>query len=352
MNKLLRKSEKIIKGIKSIEKEEKIFIRNLSYISHINKNKKEMQILFRQLMKSIKISFIEKENKIKYNEYYFNGLPIPKNIEFNDIETNSFKVLWKIDELNFLNLDKNEIKFRIEIKKENSKDEFIQVYEGNETNYIINNLEKDSNYEIKICSTYKNKISEFSEIQKIKTNKTISSILNESEKAYEFLEKLIEWTGYQKMELLYRGTKDGDSSYTFHNKCNNQGPTISLLKNDKNNIFGGYSSISWTSSGNYKSANGSFLFTLTNIHNTPPTKFPNTQKYDHAIYHDGGWGPDFGNDLFVGNCYLNNNTNNCCGSFQSYPDILGKGKSIFTGDLNQNNSNFTVKELEVFKVFN
>ena len=79
------------------------------------------------------------------------------------------------------------------------------------------------------------------------------------------------------MELLYRGTRDGSDSNIFHDKCDNQGPTICLIKNDKGNIFGGYASISWTSdNGSYKSANGSFLFTLTNIHETDPTKYPNT----------------------------------------------------------------------------
>ena len=108
-------------------------------------------------------------------------------------------------------------------------------------------------------------------------------------------------------------------------------------------------SISWTSSGDYKSANGSFLFTLTNIHNTAPTKFPNTQNYDKAVYHNEVWGPDFGNDFYIANNYFNNNSG--CGSFgNSYPDILGKGKSIFSGDLNKDS--FRLKELEVFKVFN
>ena len=51
------------------------------------------------------------------------------------------------------------------------------------------------------------------------------------------------------MELLYRGTRDGSGANIFHNKCDNQGPTITLCKNDRGNIFGGYSSISWASGG-------------------------------------------------------------------------------------------------------
>ena len=35
----------------------------------------------------------------------------------------------------------------------------------------------------------------------------------------------------------------------------------------------------------------------------------------------------------------------------SYQDILGKGRSIFTGDLNNSNTSFNLKEIEVFKIF-
>ena len=153
------------------------------------------------------------------------------------------------------------------------------------------------------------------------------------------------------MQLLYRGTRDGAGSNIFHNKCDNQGPTICLCKNEKGNIFGGYASISWTSNSSNYSANGSFLFTLTNIYGTAPTKFPNTQNYERAVYHHSSHGPIFGgnNDLYISNDYLNNNSSYCNFGY-SYPDILGRGNSIFSGDANTNN--FKLKELEIFKLFN
>ena len=168
------------------------------------------------------------------------------------------------------------------------------------------------------------------------------------------MQKLYEWTGYNSMELLYRGTKDGQGCNIFHQKCDNQGPTICLCKNEKGNIFGGYASISWTSDGNYHSANGSFLFTLSNIYNTAPTKYPNTQNYDHAVYHYSGYGPTFGgnHDLHICNNPFNNNSS--CYLGYSYPDVLGKGNSVFSGDANTNNtlSKFKLKEIEVFKLVN
>ena len=151
------------------------------------------------------------------------------------------------------------------------------------------------------------------------------------------------------MELIYRGTRDGSGSNIFHNKCDNQGPTICLFKNENDNIFGAYASISWTSNGSYYAANGSFLFTLTNIHGTAPTKYPNNQNYDYAVYHNSDRGPTFGgnHDLYIHNNYFNNNSYSSLG--YSYSDVLGKGNSIFSS--NNNSNNFKLKELEVFKLF-
>jgi len=323
-------------------------LKKLTYISKINKNDKEIKKLNDTCMRNIKISFEEKDNKVKYEEYFFNGIPSPKDIEFKDIDSNSLKVLWKMENINILNIDKNKIKFKIEIKKENTDDNFNKIYEGNEMNYLINNLESNTNYEIRICSVYNNINSIWSEIKKVKTNEfdIDSLILKESNRVDEFIRKIYEWSGYNNMKLLYRGTRDGMEGEYFHNKCNNQGPTISLFKNDKGNIFGGYASTDWTSYGNYKSAPDSFIFTLTNIHGTEPTKFPNSDS-KHSIYDCSTYGPTFGNG-----CDLHIYKNSTYSIFpSSYKDILGKGKSIFTGDLNNNNQNFNLKEIEVFKIF-
>jgi len=345
-NNIIKNIERINKGIKILEKQEKNMLKILTYVSKINKNEKEIKKLNNTLMRNIKIYFEEKENKIKYVEYFFNGIPSPKDIEFKDIESNSIKAYWKIDDINLLNIDKNKIKFKIEIRKENSDDNFKKIYEGNEMNYLINNLDSNTNYEIRICSIYNDINSNYSEIMKVKTNEYISLILGESKRFDEFIRKIYEWSGCNNMKLLYRGTRDGMEGKYFHNKCNNQGPTISLFKNDKGNIFGGYASTDWTSSDGYKSAPNSFIFTLTNIHGTEPTKFPNSDT-SYSIFDYSSFGPAFGY-----NCDIYMDFYNTHSSFpSSYKDILGKGKSIFTGDLNNNNQSFKLKEIEVFKIF-
>ena len=155
-NKVIKYSDKINKGIKILEKEEKNMIKTLSYVSKINKVQKEMKVLNNELIKNLKISFQEEENNIKYEEYYFNGIQIPKDIEFKDININSFKIFWKIDDINTINKENKQIKYKVEIRKEDDKEKFIQVYEGNKNNCLVEKLNMNTNYEVRICCIYNN----------------------------------------------------------------------------------------------------------------------------------------------------------------------------------------------------
>ena len=122
-NDIIKCNERINKGIKFFEKEiENNFIKNLSYVSKINKIQNKNKNLFDELMRNIKISFVKENNSLKYEDYYFNGLQIPKNIEVKEIKHNSFKLFWKIDEINKLNIDDKQTKFIVEIRKEKSND--------------------------------------------------------------------------------------------------------------------------------------------------------------------------------------------------------------------------------------
>ena len=56
------------------------------------------------------------------------------------------------------------------------------------------------------------------------------------------------WLSLQegKWKLLFRGSRDGFQAETFHSKCDNKGPTVTIVKSG-NNIFGGFTEISWNS---------------------------------------------------------------------------------------------------------
>ena len=110
-NELIRNYERINKGIKTLNKDEENntikMLRNLTYVSKINKNQKEMNKFSQILMKNLKLEY--KEDNIKYEEYYFNGLSCPQDIQISGINANSFKISWTMDGIMILNLDKNKI---------------------------------------------------------------------------------------------------------------------------------------------------------------------------------------------------------------------------------------------------
>ena len=342
-------SERINKGIKKMENEEKNMIKILSYISKINETQKNMQKLLGILMKNIKFKYEEDQSNIKYEEYYFNGIFIPRNIEIKNITYSSLNMSWKIDNINIININNNNIKYKVEMRKENEI--FQEIYEGSDTKCFVDNLINNTNYEFRICSIYNDLIGEWSEIKKIKIEliKCDSIILDESDKKNEFLKKIQEWTKFKKIELIYRGTRDGSTSVDFHNKCDNQGETIILIKNEKGNIFGGYASIPWSSDESFHSAPESFLFTLTNIYNTAPTFFP-SKNDKHELNHKNEYGPRFGerDDLGIYRDFLEK------GGYSDFPcsydDVLEKGNSIFTGEFNNGEKDFKILEVEVFRI--
>ena len=47
--------------------------------------------------------------------------------------------------------------------------------------------------------------------------------------------------------LLFRASRDGFAASAFHSKCDNKGPTITVVKSGGRNIFGGFTENNWTS---------------------------------------------------------------------------------------------------------
>lgn len=43
----------------------------------------------------------------------------------------------------------------------------------------------------------------------------------------------------QEYILLFRASRDGFSGDTFHKQCNNQGPTLTVIKAKDDSVFGG-----------------------------------------------------------------------------------------------------------------
>jgi len=71
-------------------------------------------------------------------------------------------------------------------------------------------------------------------------------------------------TPAKKFTLLCRGTRDGFEASTFHSKCDGKPNTLTVVKTTTDCIFGGYTSVPWSSVGGYKPDSKAFLFSLKN----------------------------------------------------------------------------------------
>ena len=140
------------------------------------------------------------------------------------------------------------------------------------------------------------------------------------------------------MTLLYRASEHGDSSSNFHNKCNNKGKTLTLVRNTKGYRCGGFTTKNWSSSQSNINDPDAFLFSL-----DFKEKYP---SYDgsNAIYDVNDHGPTFGSntDLRIVNNCRQNNGNQC--NFPYY--YCGTRVKALSGG----SYNFKVDELEVYLI--
>jgi hypothetical protein len=151
----------------------------------------------------------------------------------------------------------------------------------------------------------------------------------------------------KQWELLYRGSRDGFGGKNFHEKCDGQSNTITMILTTEGFIFGGFTPIAWDSSNSSKAdgSQKSFLFSVKNPHNIEGKKFSLTDSR-YAIYCNSSYGPTFGSHAIyiADNCNLNTSSNTYLG--HSYANDTGiAGYQFCTGS-----QSFTVKEIEVFTV--
>jgi hypothetical protein len=107
--------------------------------------------------------------------------------------------------------------------------------------------------------------------------------------------KVCEFSLKDKWTLLYRGSRDGFAASNFHSKCDGHPNTLTILKvSGTLYIFGGFTSITWDSSCQYKSDPNAYLFSLTNRDNQP-SKMRQINR-TKSIYCHSSYGPIFGNN--------------------------------------------------------
>jgi len=154
-----------------------------------------------------------------------------------------------------------------------------------------------------------------------------------------FLKNHLKDAGIKLGETLYVATLDGAASNNFHALCDNKGATVVVVETTEGVIFGGYSDVSWSSSGDYQESSTSFLFQI-----RPSMKKFLAHWYPHgnAVFTRAGYGPTFGNghDLHIAS-YATTNT-------KSYTS-RATYKMSSTYELNNGEQYFQVKDYFVLQ---
>jgi hypothetical protein len=152
----------------------------------------------------------------------------------------------------------------------------------------------------------------------------------------------------KKWKLLFRGSRDGFRSSDFHQKCDNESNTVTVILTTKDFVFGGFTPLEWDSSNSLKKDNSlrSFLFIVKDPRNSESKSFPVMNSNSAAIYVNSSFGPIFGgHDLLVSD-RCNDNTSSYTKLGVTYRNDTGlKNTEVFTGE-----QHFQVKEIEVFSI--
>jgi len=148
----------------------------------------------------------------------------------------------------------------------------------------------------------------------------------------------------KRWKLMFRASKDGFNGSQFHAKCDNKGaPTVSIIESTMNHVFGGYTTIPWTSNNNYASDNNSYIFLARAGKNVTPKsgKWKVTQT-QYSVYHGSSYGPSFGGgyDFYLASG-CNTNTSSYANAGHSY--ACPKNNTLLAGQYN-----FMVKDFEVY----
>jgi hypothetical protein len=149
-----------------------------------------------------------------------------------------------------------------------------------------------------------------------------------------------QWIGNanQSWSLCYHmgpgGNADGTSTQTFHNQCNNRGPTVTVVSaNGAKQFFGGYNSQSWNANCQWYGDSNSFLFSLTNNFKHSVVSFANYELTCPQYGPTWGGGHDLtlgaGSNVIGNNAYCNPGYTYACrvgaiGSAQCQNDFCGQ----------------------------
>ncbi|KAJ5080530.1 pep-cterm sorting domain-containing protein [Anaeramoeba ignava] len=265
------------------------------------------QFIFENFEKFIKTSFF-----LELEENHLNSILLNNKISIDEFEIFQLIIKWGKHKSN-INQEK-------ELEKEEK--EKVQNQISNVTDKIrfidFSKQElEDSLKEELIPNQISQKLIQFQKLQNQENEKELTQFIeNENQNSFifqsrirfkseiiqdfKYIEKLKEWINdnefFSKMKKGYSAKRDGFDCKNWHEKCDDKGKTLIVIKTKDNFIFGGFTQVGFLSGKTrYLSDPDAFIFSLRNPTNSPPHQFRvQKEKEQYAIFFHSGFGPRFG----------------------------------------------------------
>lgn len=260
-----------------------------------------------------------------------------------------------------INGNKKQIRLLIEPLNEDSKKKMAQKIQ--DQNKVIEKLEQknkklEENYQNLYDSVKKNYIvqNQFNNVvykAPNQNNLPIDSKIFKTESEIDFIKNIIFDRKYKNntenkninifsLNLIYRGTRDGDMGQDFHKLCDGLSPILLIIKTTHNVRFGGYTETYFEGTDEYLGKKDDNAF----IYNLDKRKYYNIKKGENAILCYKNYGP-----VFYGNEFSN--------IFLKEPFFKKKGNVAPKGDrfdtkedfeINLGKQYFKPLQIEVFHI--
>ena len=91
-------------------------------------------------------------------------------------------------------------------------------------------------------------------------------------------------TNLKGFELVYRATRDGFTSEALHKKCDDKQNLVSIIRNNLNYVFGGYTSVAWNRNSGWITDPNAFIFSLRRNGETKNDKFMVKNNGHYAFF--------------------------------------------------------------------
>ena len=228
--------------------------------------------------------------------------------------------------------------FEIDEVVNNTNDKINELYSivNNLTNEVKNLKEKNQKLEEK-----NQKLEErVEEMEKLLLLPYKENLAKELQKQKD-LNRIKEWISPGKdikFKLLFKKSRDGNTTKDFHDLCDNKGKTLIIIETTEGRKFGGVTYDNWNTNNSWRTNPKDFVFSLDSNKKYNYSGSGNTTVGDITNGFAFGYTRTIAVDICFDNKSLNEGISNSSPSFKT------------NKELNNGNEKFRTKEIEVYQI--